>query len=156
MFTSLLHGIKWIGNALQSLLLLFIRLYWGYQFASSGFGKFLNLDQVTQFFQSIAIPYPYYNAIAVAGVELVCGALIFFGLLTRIASIPLIVVMGTAIYTANHNAVIALYTQFDPTLFFQDAAFLFLYASLLIFMFGPGKISLDYWLTEAHKNKEMP
>ena len=42
-------------NRLQSLLLLAIRLYWGWQFAQDGWGKLTHLARVTEFF-AIAQP----------------------------------------------------------------------------------------------------
>jgi uncharacterized membrane protein YphA (DoxX/SURF4 family) len=35
---------------LQSAFLLMVRLYWGWQFAQTGWGKLHNLPQITQFF----------------------------------------------------------------------------------------------------------
>ena len=156
MLKSLGNAIKWIGHFLQSPVLLLIRLYWGYQFAVAGFGKLMSLDSVTQFFQTLGIPYPYYNAILAGSVEMVGGALLFLGLISRIAAIPLLFVTCVAYYTASHDALVTLIIQFDPGPFFQDSVFLFAYAALLVFCFGPGKISFDYWVTDAHKNKEMP
>jgi len=153
---SIVKVVKSVGNFLRSPFLLIIRLYWGYQFAITGFGKFMALGSIAAYFQSLGIPFPYFNATLTATVELLCGALLFLGLYTRIAVIPLFGVMFVAYLTAGRAALIALTTRFDPDLFFKDTAFLFLYAVTIIFCFGPGKFSLDYFLTDAHKNQEMP
>jgi len=153
---SIITKIKSIGNFLSSPFLLIIRLYWGYQFALTGFGKFLALGTIAAYFQSLGIPFPYVNAIFAATIELLCGTLLFLGFYSRMAVIPLFGVMFIAYLTAGHDALIALITRFNPTPFFNDTAFLFLYAITIVFCFGPGKISLDYFLTRTGKDKEMP
>jgi putative oxidoreductase len=52
-------------------------------------------------FANIGIPYPEVMGAFVGAVEIVCGALIFLGLLTRLAAIPLIVVMIVAILSTK-------------------------------------------------------
>ena len=46
------------ASSLQSPFLLAVRLYWGWQFAQTGWGKLGNLDHVTQFFTSLGISAP--------------------------------------------------------------------------------------------------
>ncbi|HEX2736136.1 MAG TPA: DoxX family protein [Polyangiaceae bacterium] len=70
-------------------------------FVSSGWGKVHNLEKVTAFFTELGIPAPGFQAVFVSNVELVCGALVGLGLLTRLASIPLICTMAVAILTAK-------------------------------------------------------
>ncbi len=48
-------------------------------------------------FANIGIPYPEVMGPFVGIVEIVCGALIILGLFTRLAAIPLIVIMIVAI-----------------------------------------------------------
>ena len=45
-------------TALQSPLLLAIRLYWGWQFTQDGWGKLTHLDSVTEFFTTLNLPAP--------------------------------------------------------------------------------------------------
>lgn len=148
------HGIRAIGNFLQSPLLLIIRLYWGYQFAITGWGKFLHLDKTIVFFQSLDIPLPAVNAVLAGSAELVGGVLLFLGLFSRVAAIPLIATMITALLTASHESLVTLFTQYDPDSFFSQTPFLFLYASVIIFCFGPGKFSLDYWVTDEYRKDQ--
>jgi len=132
-----------VGIFLQSPLLLLIRLYWGYQFAVTGFGKLNHLEDVTAFFQSLGIPFSEYNAIAAGATELVCGIFLCLGLFSRLITIPLIAVMLVAYSTAHLKEIAPLFTALDPAPFFAAAPFLFLYAAMLVFCFGPGKYSLD-------------
>ncbi len=65
---------------LQSPFLLAVRLYWGWQFAQSGWGKLHHLDKITDFFTSLSIPFPAANAHFVSGLEFIGGILLIMGL----------------------------------------------------------------------------
>src|SRR5580698_10653746 len=123
-----------IGLMLQCPLLLVVRLYWGWQFFLTGKGKLLHLDKTANFFASLHIPMPKLNAILASSTECTCGLLLLVGLFSRFASGALICVMCVALWTADRDAVNALFS--DPDKFFGTDPFLFLYASVLVFCFG--------------------
>jgi putative oxidoreductase len=52
-------------------------------------------------FANIGIPFPETMGLFVGVVEIVCGALVIFGFLTRLAAIPLIIVMVVAIVSTK-------------------------------------------------------
>jgi putative oxidoreductase len=52
-------------------------------------------------FANIGIPYPEFMATFVGVTEIVCGALIIVGLFTRLAAIPLIIIMVVAIVSTK-------------------------------------------------------
>jgi putative oxidoreductase len=52
-------------------------------------------------FTKIGIPYPEVMAPFVGTVEIVCGALIILGLLTRLAAVPLIIIMIVALISTK-------------------------------------------------------
>src|SRR5215472_13071760 len=52
-------------------------------------------------FAAIGIPYPELMGPFVGAVEMVCGALIIAGLLTRLAAVPLLVIMVVAIVSTK-------------------------------------------------------
>lgn len=132
------------GNSLQSLLLLAIRLFWGGSFFVTGIGKFANLGKVTAFFETLGIPLASFSAFLTASIETIGGACLFLGLASRWVSIPLIFTMIIAFVTADSEAVRMLFV--DPQNFIHRDPFSFLFASVIVFVFGPGAISLDYWL----------
>jgi putative oxidoreductase len=138
-----------IGSVLQSPLLLAIRLYWGWQFFVDGRGKFQHLDNVTKYFASLNIPMPHLNAIMAAGTQMVCGLMLAAGLLSRFAAIPLIGVMCVAYLTAESDSLHTIFS--DPDKFVTRDPFLFLYAAVIVFVFGPGWISLDALLFRKKK-----
>jgi uncharacterized membrane protein YphA (DoxX/SURF4 family) len=81
---------------------LLIRLMVGGVFLSEGIQKFLFADENgVGRFTKIGIPSPEVMAPFVGGVEIVCGALILLGLLTRVAAIPLIIDMLVAILSTK-------------------------------------------------------
>lgn len=138
---------------LQSPVLLAIRLYWGWQFFQTGLGKLRDLDKVTDFFTSLGIPHPAFTAQMVGGLECVGGALLFVGLGSRLISLPLTVNMVVAYITADREALLSFFS--DPGKFYGADPFTYLFASLLILVFGPGRISLDALIGHLLRRKEV-
>lgn len=132
---------------LQSSLLLLFRLVWGVQFAQTGWGKLHSIENVTGFFTELGIPFPKLNAIIAGSTECFGGALLVLGLATRLVSVPLAFTMMVAYATADKEAVQALFTDFDQ--FTKAAPFPFLLASIVVFVFGPGKASVDHLIQRA-------
>ncbi len=130
-----------VASWLQAPLLLVIRLFWGWQFAQTGWGKLMNLDRTTGFFESLHLPAPRLNAMAAGSVECLGGVLLIAGLFSRFVSPALIFTMLVAYVTADNEALRAICS--DPDKFTGAAPFLFLAASVIVFVFGPGKLSLD-------------
>ncbi len=143
------RGIVFLGNALQSPFLLLVRIIWGYQFFKSGLGKLSNLSTVVEFFESLNIPFPTLNAALVGSIECLGGLCLLFGVLSRFASIPLFCVMATALATADYEALSDAYNNFAHLL--ERPPMTFLMAVLIIFVFGPGKYSVDY-MVESNLN----
>jgi len=134
-----------VAGFLQSPVLLLIRLIWGGQFIMTGWGKLNHLQKVTEFFATLGIPFPAWNAPFVASVECVGGFLLVVGLFSRLAAIPLAITLIMAYLTAEFDTVKPLlHGEVDP--FFSATPFLYLFAMILIIAFGPGAFSLDHLL----------
>ena len=129
---------------LQSPLLFLVRFYWGLSFVQDGWGKLHHLDRVASYFASIGLPYPKANVVLASGVQIGCGALLLVGLFSRLAALPLVFTMAVAYATAEREALQAFFSDTDK--FVTATPFLFLFASLLVLAFGPGRISLDFLL----------
>jgi putative oxidoreductase len=140
-FSKLQAILMTIGYFLRTPVLLVIRLYWGWQFFLTGKGKLMHLDKTANFFASLHIPMPKLSAVMASSTECTCGLLLLVGLFSRFASGALICVMCVALWTADREAVNAIFS--DPDKLFGTDPFLFLYASVLVFCFGPGKVSID-------------
>src|SRR5271154_5417854 len=105
----------------QSPLLLFVRLYWGWQLAESGWGKLHNLDKVTEFFASLNMPAPGQMAVFIASVEFFGGILFALGAFSRITSLVLTVNLTMAYVIADREALFSIFS--DPDKFMAAAPF---------------------------------
>lgn len=130
--------------ALQSPFLLLVRLYWGWQFAQSGWGRLHHLDNATTFFASLGLPAPHATVIAISLLEFIGGILLILGLGSRAIGVLLAGDMIGAYALADREALRSILS--DPGKFYTADPYTFLFASLLILIFGPGKYSIDYWL----------
>lgn len=54
-----------LEDPLQAVLLLLLRLWWGWSFFVTGKGKLLHLEQTAAFFGELGLPWPKLNAIIV-------------------------------------------------------------------------------------------
>ena len=113
------------------------RLVLAYGFYGPATMKLQNFNGIVEWFTSMGMPLPKLNAFLATGTETVGFVLLFFGLATRIISIPLMVVMVVAIATVHMgNGFEAGNNGFEIPFYYILMLF-----SLLIT--GPGKISLD-------------
>jgi uncharacterized membrane protein YphA (DoxX/SURF4 family) len=81
---------------------IFIRLMLGIVFLSEGIQKFLFADKLgAGRFAKIGLPNPEFLGPFVGSFEIVCGLCVLIGLLTRLAVMPLIIIMLTAISTTK-------------------------------------------------------
>ena len=92
---------KWIATDAPSAVFL-IRLLVGGIFLSEGIQKLLFPDLLgVGRFAKIGIPAPQMMAPFVGVVEIVCGALLLIGLLTRLAAIPLLITICVALLSTK-------------------------------------------------------
>lgn len=137
----LLDKFDGLASGLQSPLLLVIRLYWGWSFVQTGWGKLMHLDRTAAFFTDLNLPLPKLNAILAGSTECGGGLLLALGLFARPVSVPLIFCMSVAYATADRESLTAIFSDTDK--FTGAAPFLFLLAALIVLAFGPGRFSLD-------------
>jgi putative oxidoreductase len=136
---------EWLAperSFLQSAILFFIRLYWGWGFFQTGKGKLMDIEKPTEFFQSLGIPFPHTQAILVGMTECVGGLLLLLGLASRVISIPLTILLVVAYLTADLEIAKNIFN--NPDKFLAADEFLFLIAVVFVFAFGPGKFSIDW------------
>jgi len=119
-----------------------IRLIVGLVFLSEGIQKFL-LPEIVGVgrFTKIGFENPEFWAYFVASFEVVCGALLLIGFLTRLAAIPLLTIMATALISTKIPILLN-----EGFWFMAHAARTdFAMAMLLIFLLinGAGKWSAD-------------
>jgi putative oxidoreductase len=141
------------ASALQSPFLLAVRLYWGWQFAQTGWGKLQHLPKVVNFFTSLGIPAPAFSAVGVSWLEFVGGILLAVGLGSRFVGLLLGIDMFVAYLTASRQALLSVFS--DPGKFYADDAYTFLFASAMILVFGPGRLAIDELLKSRLVPKAM-
>ena len=129
------------SSSLQSPFLLAVRLYWGWQFMQTGWGKLNDIGKVVQFFTSLGIPAPALNAYFVSALEFGGGLLLILGLGSRLIALPLVIDMFVAYIAADREALFSIIS--NPDKFMGAAPFTFLIASLVVLIFGPGRVSAD-------------
>ena len=142
-----------IVSYLQSSFLLFVRLYWGWQLTQSGWGKLHHLSNVAEYFGSLGLPMPGQMAVFIACVEFFGGIFLAFGLLSRITGLVLTVNMVMAYVIGDREALLSFFS--DPDKFIAAAPFAFLIVSLIVLIFGAGKISLDAALSTLFGNRRV-
>ena len=127
---------------------LLARVTVGWVFVESGWGKLHHLDKVTGFFTDLGLPVPAFQAHLVATTEFAGGLMLLAGLLTRIASVPLTVIMYVAIATAKKDDL----HGFSDLIGFSE----YLYMVLLVWLIfnGPGIVALDYFIGRKLKRRD--
>jgi len=141
------------SSSLQSLFLLFVRLYWGYQFHITGRGKLHDIGKVVGFFTDLGIPAPAFNAYFVSGLEFVGGFLLMLGLASRPIALMCVVDMLVAFLVVPDDREVFKHMFSDPDKFQAASAYPFLFAFLIVLIFGPGKASVDAFLTRRWKQQ---
>ena len=140
------------GNVYSAILA--VRLMIGGVFLLEGIKKFLFMEQWDAGrFTRIGIPAPHVMGPFVGAVEITCGLLVLLGLRTRLAAIPLLAVICTAIATTKIP--ILLKNGFWPM---EDAArtdYSMLLGLIFLFFAGSGSLSLDARLAGNKTNTHV-
>ena len=161
MIFSILNLMRNERNSTQKLLapsppraVLLVRLAIAFVFVSEGIQKFLYPDALgVGRFTKVGIPYPDMTAPFVGVVEIACGALILFGLFTRLSAFALVIDMIVAI-TATKLPILLGYgfagfadpkaaTGFWSMAHESRLDITMLLGCLFLLVVGPGTASLD-------------
>ncbi len=119
-----------------------IRILVGTVFLSEGIQKFLFSDTLgVGRFTKLGLPSPHILAPFVGMIEIFCGTLLLLGLLVRLASVPLLVVMCVAIWTTK--VPMFLKSGFWTTAHEGRADWSMLLGCLFLLVVGAGPVSLD-------------
>ena len=126
------------------------RLIVGLIFLSEGIQKFLFPELVgAGRFEKIGFANPEFLAAFVASFEIVCGILMLIGFTVRVAAIPLLIIMITAITTTK----IPILTEKGFWQMAHESRTDFAMTMLTIFLiiYGAGKLSIDYWINQRQE-----
>jgi putative oxidoreductase len=121
---------------------LLVRLMVGGVFLSEGLQKFLRPDAVgAGRFATIGLPSPEVLAPLVGGFEIACGLLVLLGLWTRLATLPLLAIISTAIVTTKIP--VLLHSGFWNMAHEARTDFSMLLGALFLLMVGAGPLAWD-------------
>lgn len=145
---SLLHRLLRTDASPTTLL---VRLSVGLVFFTEGLQKFiLPAERGAGRFAKIGLPEPEFLGAFVGGFETVCGLLVLLGLLTRLASVPLILIMLVALATTKaqvlHDA------GFWELLHGSRTDWAMLLGSLFLLFEGGGRWSADWHLLPSEQH----
>ena len=119
-----------------------VRIIVGLIFLSEGLQKYLFPDLVgTGRFEKIGFPDPAFWAYFAGTFEIICGTLILLGFLSRLASIPLFIIMITAFVTTKWPLLIS--KGFWPMAHEYRTDFAMTLLLIYLFMYGSGRWSVD-------------
>lgn len=119
-----------------------IRLAVGSVFLSEGIQKFLFPAEIgAGRFMRIGLPRPEFLASFVGLTEIICGSMVLLGLLTRVAVLPLIVIMLVAIGSTKFPILIE--RGFWQMAHESRTDFAMLLGSLFLLIAGAGPLSVD-------------
>jgi putative oxidoreductase len=141
-----------------------IRIVVGAVFFSEGIQKFIYPNEVgAGRFAKIPIAASETVAPIIGGIETICGILILAGLLTRLAALPLIAIMLTAIFTTKIPILLGSeflgfslrkvsYYGFWGFMHESRTDLAMLFGSLFLFIVGAGRTSLDAVLSKTRRS----
>ncbi|SFQ66098.1 DoxX family protein [Hymenobacter arizonensis] len=125
---------------------LLIRLMVGLVFFTEGLQKFiLPASRGAGRFAKIGLPAPEFLGTFVGGFETVCGLLVLLGLFTRLASLPLLIIMLVALATTK--AQVFATEGFWELLHGSRTDWAMLLGSVFLLIEGGGRWSVDRQLT---------
>ncbi|MDB5136950.1 MAG: hypothetical protein JWP37_3553 [Mucilaginibacter sp.] len=127
---------------------IFIRLMVGLIFLSEGIQKFMFPNAIgTGRFMKIGIPHPQFFGPFVGATEIICGSLLIIGLFTRLAAIPLLIVILTALCSTKFPIFVehGLWAAAHE----GRADFSMLMGLIFLLIYGAGKYSADSRLSKV-------
>ncbi|MFI5165917.1 MAG: DoxX family protein [Thermoanaerobaculales bacterium] len=127
-----------------------VRLAVGLVFLTQGILKFTDPHMGILRFTRIGFPWPGSTASFVGSFEVCCGALVLLGLFTRLAAIPLLAVISTAIATTKLPELVHAGQGFWFMVSDARTDFAMLCSLIFLLLAGPGRWSLDARITGSN------
>lgn len=152
--------IRTTGYSYTNMGRLFLRLFVGIMMMQFGVRQIYNFDAAAAMFPSIWLFDPGTILTLMISIEIGCSLFIMAGFMTRIMTVPPFIAMIGAEYYILHDLV----TQAPYMLSWSQQGYvpiMFLGIYFFIMLVGPGKISVDYFLslhfihTNDHSESEL-
>lgn len=126
---------QYCREKLISLLILAVRLVFGVLFFIHGIDKLMNFSALSETYPSVLGLGSYTTLMLAVFTEFCCSLFLIAGLLERIMLIPMIISMGVAFFDIH-----------DAMLPEGELALIYLIVFIILFLTGPGRYSVDYWI----------
>ena len=137
---------RFTGYSYTNLGSLFLRLFIGIMLMQFGIRQIAHFDQVHELFPSVFGMDSETSLIIMICIEVICSFFIMIGFLTRVMIIPPFFAMLVAEYYLLHDHV----TEATYLIDWHQQGYLpimFLGVYFFLILVGPGKISVDYFLS---------
>jgi uncharacterized membrane protein YphA (DoxX/SURF4 family) len=141
------------GRGMRSLA--FVRLAVGLIFLTQGILKFTDPRMGAIRFTRIGFPAPGFTAQFVGAFEILCGTLVLVGLLTRLAALPLLIVISTAIGTTKIPELVRPGQGFWFMVSDARTDFAMLCCLAFLLCVGAGRWSLDSLMSSARREPDL-
>ena len=129
------------------------RLVLGLVFLSEGIQKYIMPEVVgAGRFERIGFEHYEFLAYFVATFEILCGILVLAGFVVRLSSIPILIIMFTAI--ASTKIPILMEEGFWVMAHASRTDFAMTMLSIYLIIYGAGKYSLDAFMFNRYKNQK--
>ena len=139
--------LRCTGYTYSNLARLFLRLFMGVMFMQFGIRHLINFSTLRYTFPSVLGLGNEASLIIMICIELICSLCIMVGFLTRLSVLPPVIAMIIAEYHILHDL-------FPNTLTYSISStqpgylpLMFIGIFLFLLIAGPGKISLDYFIS---------
>ncbi len=133
---------------------LLVRIAVGLIFLTQGILKYIDPNMGVVRFTRIGFPHPYFTAHFVGTFEVLCGLLLFLGLWTRLVSIPLLMVITTAIATTKIPELFRANQGFWYMVSDARTDFAMLCCLIFLISVGGGLWAIDARLAGPDRNRE--
>lgn len=137
---------RFTGYSYTNLGRLFLRLFIGIMLMQFGIRQIAHFDRVHELFPPVFGMDSETSLIIMISIEVICSLFIMIGFLTRVMIIPPFLAMLVAEYYLLHNYV----TEATYLIDWHQQGYLpimFLGVYFFLILVGPGKISVDYFLS---------
>lgn len=138
--------IRTCGYSYTNLGRLFLRLFVGFMLIQFGVRQIATFSDIADSFPAVLGMTSEASLITMISIEMICSIFIMFGFLTRVMTVPPFVAMCIAEYHLLHDTL----REAAYMLSWQSGGYLpimFLGIYFFIMLVGPGKISVDYFLS---------
>lgn len=143
MFYNFLFPQNFRGKGI-SLLILIVRAVFGVLFFTHGLDKMMNFNELVENYPSIFGFSGYTVLMVTIFCEFCCSLFLIAGLIVRIMTVPMILAMGVAFFDVH-----------DAMMPEGELALIYFLVFIVLFIFGPGRYSLDYLIDIRFKKEKV-